>query len=120
MGFDCARCPGYCCSHARIEVSDADVRRLAKHLGIPVRTARARHTYLYRAKEGAERILRHHRDHVYASVCHFFDRRERRCTVYAARPAVCRKYPYGNRCGYYSFLAFEREFHDDEDFVPSA
>ena len=81
---------------------------------------RARHTYLYRAKEGAERILRHHRDHVYASVCHFFDRRERRCTVYAARPAVCRKYPYGNRCGYYSFLAFEREFHDDEDFVPSA
>jgi Fe-S-cluster containining protein len=49
-----------------------------------------------------------------------FDRKTRRCTVYDSRPAVCRKYPYGNTCGYYGFLRFERIFHDDPEFVPSA
>jgi hypothetical protein len=33
---------------------------------------------------------------------------------------VCRKYPYGNKCGYYDFLKFEREHQDDEEFIPSA
>jgi Fe-S-cluster containining protein len=120
VSFDCTKCPGYCCSHERIEVTDHDIERLAKHFGIGVRTARRRFTYRYVTKDHDERILRHHKDTVYKSVCRFFDRDLRRCTVYAARPNVCRKYPYGNTCGYYGFLRFERTFHDDPEFVPAA
>ena len=118
--FDCAQCPGYCCSHPRISVSDFDIARLAKHFGVSEREARSRFTYRYKTKEVDEQILRHHKDHIYASVCRFFDRDLRRCTVYEARPNVCRKYPYGSRCGYYDFLKFEREHQGDEEFIPSA
>jgi Fe-S-cluster containining protein len=50
----------------------------------------------------------------------FFDQDERRCTIYAARPGVCRKYPEEGRCGYFDFLKFEREQQGDDDFIPSA
>ncbi len=120
MSFDCSKCPGYCCSHARIAVTALDVRRLARHFGLTESAARKRLTYVYKAEGIHERILRHHRDDTYRSVCHLFDRKTRQCTVYAARPGVCRKYPYGPTCGYYNFLKFERTFHDDPDFVPSA
>ena len=120
MSFNCAKCPGYCCSHGRIAVSDSDVSRLAGHFGISIRAAAARLTYVYRAGAVEERILRHHKDKIYTSICHLFDRKTRQCTVYAARPNVCRKYPYGDTCGYYNFLKFERTFHDDKDFIPSA
>jgi Fe-S-cluster containining protein len=53
-------------------------------------------------------------------MCRFFDTTERRCTVYKARPAVCRQYPNGARCGYFDFLQFERKHQDDPDFIPSA
>ena len=62
------------------------------------------------ALEG-EPVLRHHKDHIYKSMCTFFDRDERRCTVYTARPLICRTYPSGERCGYYEFLQFERDQH---------
>lgn len=120
MGFDCNKCPGYCCSHSRIAVSDHDVERLAKHFGISASAARKRFTYHYEALGISEQILRHHKDEIYESVCRFFDRDTRRCTVYEARPHVCRKYPYGKTCGYYNFLKFERDFHDDPEFVPTA
>ena len=120
MSFDCGKCPGYCCSHGRIAVTDNDIRRLALHFGISARAAGKRLTYVYKTKDVEERILRHHKDSVYTSVCRLFDRETRRCTVYAARPNVCRKYPYGNSCGYYGFLKFERTFHDEADFIPSA
>jgi uncharacterized protein len=118
--FDCSQCPGYCCSHPRIEVSDFDVARLAKHFGLSVAQARKRFTYRYKTKEADERILRHQRDTVYKTICKFFDTKERRCTVYEARPNVCRKYPYGKQCGYYDFLKFERDHQDDQEYVPTA
>lgn len=120
MAFDCTKCPGYCCSHGRIEVSEIDVKRLARHFELPIRKAMQRFTYVYRAKGLRERILRHHRDNVYKSICMFFDRKERRCTVYEARPKVCRQYPYGNKCGYYDFLKFERTHADDQTLIPEA
>jgi Fe-S-cluster containining protein len=121
MKFKCDQCPGYCCTHARIAVSDHDIARLAKHFGITSDAARKRFTYTYSAADvTGEQILRHQKDSIYASVCKLFDRERRQCTVYAARPHVCRKYPYGDTCGYYNFLKFERDFHDDPDFVPSA
>jgi uncharacterized protein len=120
MRFNCEKCPGYCCSHPRIAVSDFDVARLAKHFGTSEEVARRRFTYRYTFEDTVdEQILRHQTDSVYSSVCKLFDRDKRKCSVYEARPNVCRKYPYGNTCGYYSFLKFEREFHDDPDFVPA-
>ena len=118
--YDCSKCPGYCCSYPRIEVKRADLARLARHFGVSVAEAEKRFTRRYRDEDSDERILRHRKDEVYGSICRFFDTDARRCTVYAARPAVCRQYPNGSKCGYYDFLRFERKHQDDPDFVPSA
>jgi uncharacterized protein len=67
-----------------------------------------------------ENILKHQKDDVYATICQFFDKDERRCTIYKARPAVCREYPDGKTCGYYNFLKFERKHQGDKEFIPSA
>jgi hypothetical protein len=120
MRYDCSACPGYCCSHSRIAISEFDIARLAKHFDLPVDEAKRKFTYRYQTKEVDEQILRHQKDHIYKSVCRFFDTDARRCTVYEARPNVCRRYPYGNRCGYYDFLKFEREHQGDDEFIPSA
>ena len=92
------------------------IKRLAKHLGISAADAKKRHTKV----EDKTRMLRHRKDHIYKSMCVFFDQEERRCTVYKARPHVCRSYPNGNSCGYYSFIKFERDHQDDKEFIPSA
>ncbi len=113
--FDCGRCPGYCCSY-EIPVNTVDLKRLARHFGVTEASAAKRYTKIF---EG-EPVLRHHKDHIYKSMCMFFDRDERRCTVYTARPSICRTYPSGERCGYYEFLQFERDQHGDEDFIPAA
>ena len=112
--FSCDRCPAYCCSYANIGVSEADVRRLARHFGITPEAVTKRYT-----KTGAEGtpVLRHQRDEHYGTVCRFLDREERACTVYDARPHICRKYPGSSRCGYYDFLCSERHLLDDEDYV---
>lgn len=118
--YDCSQCPGYCCSYPRIEVKAKDVARLAKHFGIGVSEAERRFTRIYKSDAGNERILKHHKDTVYESICRFFDRTERRCTIYKARPGVCRAYPDGPKCGYFDFLKFERKHQGDPDFIPSA
>ena len=33
-------------------------------------------------------MLRHRKDHIYKSMCMFFDQDERRCTIYEGRPQV--------------------------------
>jgi Fe-S-cluster containining protein len=118
--YDCLKCPGYCCSYGRIVVTERDIARLAKHFGIDVERARARFSYHYKTKEVDEWILRHRKDTIFDSMCRFFDQEKRRCTVYEARPAVCREYPDAPRCGYFEFLKFEREQQDDPDLVVSA
>lgn len=114
--YDCEKCPSYCCSYEIIEVGVRDVRRLAKHFGLTEAQARAKFTRWERTTR--VRKLKHRKDDVYRSVCAFLDRTTRRCTVYEARPAPCRDYPAARRCGYYDFLAFEREHQQDDDFVP--
>jgi Fe-S-cluster containining protein len=52
-------------------------------------------------------------------ICRFFDTEKRACTVYEARPAVCRSFPGPGRCGYYDFLSFERRTQRDPEFVSS-
>jgi uncharacterized protein len=112
--FDCSKCPGYCCSYDHIEVSDFDIKRLAKHLGVTPAETRKRYIKLV---EGDTKVLRHHADESYKSICVFFDSEHRRCTVYKARPRTCREYPYGHKCGYYDFLKFERKHQEDKEHV---
>ena len=116
--YDCSRCPAYCCSYPRVIVNRTDLKRLARHFGIAVETARERLTK--NGAERGERVLRHRKDHVYKSVCRFLDRDSRECTIYEARPTICRQYPGEPNCGYYDFLSFERRTQQDPDFIPSA
>lgn len=118
--YDCSKCPGYCCSYPRIEVKNGDLKRLAKHFDLELAAAEKKFTRWYKSDEGHERILRHQKDEVYGSICRFFDTDARRCTIYEARPEVCRDYPTKSKCGYYEFIKFERKHQDDESFIPSA
>ncbi len=118
--YDCSRCPGYCCSYDYIETKPSDIRRLARHHGITVEEATTRFTREVTHEDERIRVLRHRKDHVYKSICMFFDRDQRRCTIYAGRPQVCRDYPNGSTCGYYNFIRFERKHQGDENFIPSA
>lgn len=113
--YNCNKCPGYCCSYPLIEVSKADIGRLARHFDVDYETAEERFT-LY-DKEEKVRGLRKQKDEFFGQVCRFFDTSARRCTVYAARPEACRGYPYSKTCGYYGFLKFERKLQDDDKFV---
>jgi Fe-S-cluster containining protein len=114
--YNCARCPAYCCSYDRIEVTKRDLLRIAKHFGLSYRQAEKRYT---KSAKG-DRVLRHRKDHIFKQVCGFLDQETRRCTIYNARPAVCREYPDTRRCGYYDFLASERRRQCDPEFIPDA
>ncbi len=113
--FHCERCPAYCCSYPVIRLTKADLRRLAKHFAISVEKAAKKFTKPEAG--GKKRILRHRTDEHYGSVCRFLDRETRSCTVYEARPEICRDFPGTKRCGYYDFLTFERTLLKDRDHV---
>ena len=112
--FNCAKCPGYCCTYPVIVVTRRDLERLAKHFDLPPDVAEKRFT---KSAHGYKRILRRKKDVHYPKICRFFDTEKRCCTIYPARPAACRAFPGGGRCGYYDFLAFERRAQNDPDFV---
>ena len=112
--YDCAKCPGYCCSYPVIEVTDRDVKRLAKHHGLTPAEAERRFT---KNAHGYARVMRRKKDQHFGKTCRFFDTKARRCTIYEARPEICRSFPGGKRCGYYDFLVFERGKQDDPAFV---
>lgn len=112
--YDCTKCPGYCCSYPVIELTAKDVERLARHHGISFEAADAKFT---RSGHGFERIMRRKKDDVFGRICRFFDTRQRRCSIYEARPGTCRTFPGERRCGYWEFLKFERRHQDDPTFV---
>lgn len=112
--YDCKKCPGYCCSYPIVEVTDRDLARLAKHFGLTPEEAERRFT---KRAYGHPRVMRRKSDDHFGGVCRFFDRTQRNCTIYAARPTICRQFPGEPHCGYYDFLAWEREHQDDPDFV---
>jgi Fe-S-cluster containining protein len=116
--YDCARCPAYCCTYARIAVEPRDLVRLGEHFGTTPESVRRRFTEA--GEEPGERILRHQKDKIFGSACVFLDLETRRCTVYRHRPDVCKGYPATARCGYYELLRFERKWQDDPDLVVRA
>jgi Fe-S-cluster containining protein len=113
--YSCKKCPAYCCTYSEIEVTPRDIERLARHFDVTY--AQAEERYTKPDMEKTKRLLRHRKDAIFDSACMLLDQVERRCTVYDARPGVCRKYPDSSRCGYYEFLKFEREQHDDPMWV---
>ena len=113
--YDCHKCPAYCCSYPLIEINKRDIARLARHFGLSYKQAETRFTKYDRGEKS--RALRHQKDRHFKSICMFLNTRTRQCTIYDARPGVCRAYPDGARCGYYEFLTFEREQQGDDKFV---
>lgn len=113
--YNCLKCPAYCCSYVHIPVTDSDVSRLAKHFGMS--NAEAERKFTKTGDEDTPRVMRHKADPHFTTICRFIDTETRRCTVYEARPKICRDFPTQSRCGYYDFLTFEREVQNDPEWV---
>ena len=113
--YSCAKCPAFCCTYTDIEVTKRDLERIARHFDLSVAAAKEKYTKM--ESSGKVRVMRHRSDKHFITACMMLDQETRRCTMYEARPAVCRKYPDSSRCGYYEFLKFERNQQDDEDHV---
>ncbi len=112
--YDCLKCPGYCCSYPIIEVKDRDAVRIAKHFDMPLEKAEKK---FFRIDRTHGRVMRRQKDEHFGRICQFFDTKERRCTIYHARPRACREFPGEFNCGYWDFLAFERNAQEDEEYV---
>jgi uncharacterized protein len=113
--FDCAKCPAFCCSiYERVQVTKRDINRLAKHFGLSYEAARRRYTTQWEK----ERVLKRVKDVLFEETCTFLDQETRGCTIYHARPTVCREYPARVRCVYYDMLQFERRQQADDTVVP--
>jgi Fe-S-cluster containining protein len=115
VNYSCAKCPAYCCTYSEIEVTTRDIERLARHFGLEYAQAEERFTKVDTKKH--VRLLRHKKDRIFDSTCMMLYQEKRRCTIYDARPGICRKYPDSSRCGYYEFLKFERAQQGDEEWV---
>ena len=48
-------------------------------------------------RHGRKYSIRRKADQHFGRICTFFDTEKRCCTIYAARPSVCRSYPGGLR-----------------------
>jgi Fe-S-cluster containining protein len=113
--YDCDKCPAYCCSiYDRVQVTPRDIRRLAKHFGVDIETARKKFTTSWQG----EAILRRKADPIFGKACKFLDPSTRKCTIYFARPLVCREFPARARCAYYDLLTFEKSQQGDDSVVP--
>ncbi|HEX8922905.1 MAG TPA: YkgJ family cysteine cluster protein [Pyrinomonadaceae bacterium] len=115
--FDCSKCPAYCCSiYERVQVTKRDLNRLARYFELTPEQAEKRYTKIDRSS--GERVLRRKKDVIFEQTCMFLNQETRGCTIYHARPQVCREYPDRTRCAYYDVLKFERVQQDDPDVLP--
>jgi Fe-S-cluster containining protein len=89
LSFTCTQC-GNCCTGAPgvVWVNDEEIAQIAKLLGATVEEVRRLHT---RPVEGRVSLTERKNGD-----CTFFDPETRRCTVYGARPAQCRTWPFWN------------------------
>ncbi len=115
--FDCSKCPAYCCSvYERVQVSKRDLNRLAKYFELTSEAVEKRYTKIDRSS--GERVLRRKKDELFEQACMFLNQETRGCSIYHARPQVCREYPDRSRCAYYDLLKFERIQQDDPEVLP--
>lgn len=115
--YNCSNCPAYCCTYDYIAVNDRDLPRLARHFEIS--EAEAIRRFTKKGDDDTPRVMRHQKDKIFGTACQFLDLETRQCTIYDARPAICRTYPGTGRCGFYDFLMSERRAQEDPEYVPS-
>ena len=100
--LSCLACPALCSKMAGyVEVRRADIRRLARHLGLTVRAFEARHVLKVTRK--GEKLIKPGYE-----PCQFLGD-DRRCTVYAARPRDC--------AGYYCWEAEDDTLYEYARFI---
>jgi hypothetical protein len=88
--LDCLKCASFCCRMAGyVSVSRADIRRLAKHLGMTVPAFEAKHI-VEKTRKGEKRIKSGY------DTCQFL-KNDHLCGVYEARPKDCRGYVCWNQ-----------------------
>jgi uncharacterized protein len=87
--IDCTRCAN-CCKTAAVSLDDADIDRIASHLGI----GRTEFIAAYLTPYPVEG-----RYHMNAMPCPLLGADDR-CTVYEVRPACCRSYPNTDQEGF--------------------
>ena len=115
LKYDCDKCVAYCCSiYERVQVTPKDTRRLAAHFKVSTEAAALRFTKL----NGKERILRRRADRLFGQACMFLNQESRKCTIYNARPEVCREFPDDSRCAYFDLIEWERKQQNDPDVIP--
>ncbi|HWN09396.1 MAG TPA: YkgJ family cysteine cluster protein [Pyrinomonadaceae bacterium] len=115
LKYDCDKCVAYCCSiYERVQVTPKDIRRLAAHFKVTPEAAALRFTKL----NGKERILRRRADRLFGQACMFLNQETRKCTIYDARPDVCREFPDDSRCAYFDLIEWERKQQNDPDVIP--
>jgi hypothetical protein len=87
LPFACTQC-GNCCTGAPgvVWVTDAEIRAIAETRGESYGDVLIHHTRLV----GGRRSLKEFAN----GDCTFFDGQTRRCTIYSARPAQCRTWPF--------------------------
>jgi Fe-S-cluster containining protein len=99
-----------------IALNKRDVERLARHFDLSFEDARRKFTKV----DGDEPYaMRRKADEHYGKICRFFDTEKRCCTVYTARPTICRQYPGDDHCGYFEFLKHERLAQEDPEHIAS-
>ncbi len=113
--YDCLKCVGWCCSYEHIPTNKTDIKRLAKHFDITPDQAQKKFTK--KGDDDSPRVLRQTEDPHFENSCMFLNKETRHCTIYDARPKICREFPTQSRCGYYEFLMFERENQDDDEWI---
>jgi Fe-S-cluster containining protein len=86
LRFACRRCGACCVGPGSVRVSDAEIVRLARRLGLAEAEFRTRYTRVLR---GGALSLRDGR----GRTCVFYDRAHG-CRVYAERPSQCRSWPF--------------------------
>lgn len=98
MLYDCDSCPAYCCGYPIIEAKKSDIRRLARYFKISEEEAKEKFT---EKENNRVRKMRHREDKkLGATSCILLNQKTRQCSVYKARPQICRDHP-GDRCEWY-------------------
>lgn len=104
MLYDCNRCVGYCCGYPVIEAGKKDIRRLARHFNISADEAKEQFTE--QENNRVRKMKQRFDKKMNAPACIFLNQKTRNCSVYAARPQICRDYP-GDRCEWHDRNLFE-------------
>ena len=102
--YDCDSCQAYCCGYPIITATPADIRRLARHFGLAEEEARERFT---EKENNRVRKMRQRPDKkLGGDMCIFLNQTTRNCTIYKARPQICREHP-GDRCEWHDRKTLE-------------